>query len=113
MATGLQAAGSQRGCRPSTAEVVRARFHVRLRSRVQTAAASANRSRDRVNANQATLRGGGYPSAAEANEATAAQTTAHSPSDSASTTISAARLVSGKVASCGDGSNGSGRSWKL
>ena len=43
-------------------------------------------------------RGGGqiyrYPNTADANEATAVHIAAHSPSDNASTTVSAARLVS-------------------
>jgi len=50
---------------------------------------------------------------ADANEATAVQIAAHSPSDNASTTVSAARLVSPSIAPCGDQSNGSGSSQKL
>jgi len=50
---------------------------------------------------------------ADASEATAVQIAAHIPSDNASTTVSAARLVSWSVAPCGDQSNGSGSSQKL
>ena len=50
---------------------------------------------------------------AEANEATAVQIAAHSPSDNASTIVNVARLVSRSVAPCCDQSNGSGSSQKL
>lgn len=43
-----------------------------------------------------------YPNTADANEATAVQIAAHSPSDNASTTVKAARLVSRSVTPCGD-----------
>ena len=54
-----------------------------------------------------------YPNTADANEATAVQIAAHSPSDNASTRVRAARLVSGSVTLCGDASNGSGSSQKF
>jgi len=46
-----------------------------------------------------------YPNTADANEAKAVQIAAHSPSDNASTTVRAARLVSRSVTPCGDASN--------
>ena len=54
-----------------------------------------------------------YPNTADANEATAVQIAAHSPSDNASTTVKAARLVSRSVAPCGDAPNCFGSSQKF
>ena len=54
-----------------------------------------------------------YPNTADANEATAVQIAAHSPSDNASTRVRAARVVSRSVTPCGDASNGSGSSQKF
>jgi len=54
-----------------------------------------------------------YPNTADANEATAVQIAAQSPSDNASTTVSAARLVNRSGTPCGDESNGFGSSQKF
>src|SRR5208283_199864 len=53
-------------------------------------------------------RGLGYPSTAEANEATAPEIAAHSPSDNSKTTISDAPLFSGRAAACADRSDRNG-----
>jgi hypothetical protein len=54
-----------------------------------------------------------YPNTADANEATAVQIATHSPSDNASTTVKAARLVSRSVTPCGDAPNCFGSSQKF
>jgi hypothetical protein len=53
-------------------------------------------------------RGFDYPSTAEANEATAPEIAAHSPSDNSKTTISDAPLFSGRAAACADRSDRNG-----
>jgi hypothetical protein len=53
-----------------------------------------------------------YPNTADANEATAVHIAAHSPRDNASTTISAARLVSWSVMPRADEPDGFGWSQK-
>jgi hypothetical protein len=53
-------------------------------------------------------RGLGYPSTAEANEATVPQVAAHSPSDNTKTTISDAPLFSGRAAARADRSDRDG-----
>src|ERR1700740_2771863 len=54
------------------------------------------------------LAGLGYPSTAEANEATAPQIAAQSPSDNSKTTISDAPIFSGRAAARADRSDGEG-----
>src|SRR5216683_8410400 len=96
MATGLRAPGSRRGWRQTRAEAVRLPSHCwpRARSQEETAAASAKRLRDRIWRGRLDLRADRYPNAADANEARTAQIAAHRPSDSARSTVRAARLGS-------------------